>query len=55
MVFRPWDEWRYIAIACISCDFLADIRLQMLSFGVLKPLGILLKSAFFPLMSISTA
>ena len=25
IVFRPWVFWRYIAIACISCDFLADI------------------------------
>ena len=21
IVFRPWVFWRYIAIACISCDF----------------------------------
>ena len=36
IVFRPWVFWRYIAIACISCDFLADILLQMLKFWVLN-------------------
>ena len=43
MVFRPWDEWRQTTFTCIITVDLAVMRLQLLNFGVLQPLGIVLK------------